>query len=177
MRFIAVIALLFVSMSLKAQTLMPLSFMDFTRQQPFTRYHQTTDSSFKKKWFVTSAIGFSTGFVFSGNGNATITALPVTVQLNRKLTNNLYAFAGLTAAPVFAGFNQRFLTTDINKYPGGFLQPNKMATYTRADLGLRYVNDEGTFSISGSIGIERNNYSMFAPYQNTRRNQTIGTSR
>jgi hypothetical protein len=34
---------------------------------------------------------------------------------------------------------------------------------SRAELGLMYVNDQRTFSISGSFGVQRNTYSGY-PY-------------
>jgi len=35
--------------------------------------------------------------------------------------------------------------------------------YSRAELGLMYINNDKTFSISGSIGIEKNSYPLY-PY-------------
>jgi hypothetical protein len=39
-----------------------------------------------------------------------------------------------------------------------------MSMYSRADIGLMYVNDAKTFSISGSIGIERSTYPLLPYY-------------
>ncbi|MFT3703425.1 MAG: hypothetical protein QM802_13700 [Agriterribacter sp.] len=44
--------------------------------------------------------------------------------------------------------------------------PNSFGIYPRAELGLMYINDEKTFSISGSISVQRGGYSAF-PYQQT----------
>ncbi|MEJ7680097.1 MAG: hypothetical protein WKG06_20000 [Segetibacter sp.] len=35
-----------------------------------------------------------------------------------------------------------------------------LGIYSRAELGLQYINDERTFSISGSVGVERSSFPM-----------------
>lgn len=120
------------------------------------------DSPFQKKWFVTKYSGISTSFSFYKGGNATVIAAPVGLQLNRRLNDNLYAFAGVAAAPAYVNFNQTFVNTNIKG-----LQTSNTAKYnnfgisTRAEMGLMYVNDAKTFSISGSIGVETNNYPVY----------------
>ena len=42
-----------------------------------------------------------------------------------------------------------------------FIRQEILCVSSRADIGLMYVNDAKTFSISGSIGIERDNYPAF----------------
>ena len=85
------------------------------------------------------------------------------LQLNRRLSNNLYAFAGITAAPTYFNFNRAFLTTDLNKINtrNTFYQPGNFSMYSAATMGLMYINDARTFSVSGSISVERSNYPLF----------------
>ncbi len=60
--------------------------------------HHIYDSTAQKKWFVSRSIGITAGYNFRG-GNAGIIAAPLSVQLNRRINNNLYAFAGVSVAP------------------------------------------------------------------------------
>ena len=180
MRLVFVIAVLIASVSIKAQTVLPLSFSNYTQHQNFARYNNLTDSTSNKKWFLSKYAGLSTGISFFNGTSASFIAAPVGLQLNRRLNNNLYAFAGVSAAPAYINFNNAFLITDINKkYPGNnFLKSNNFGLSSRAELGLMYINDAGTFSISGSVGIERNNYAMFPTYPfNTSSQNTISQRR
>ncbi|MEO6288870.1 MAG: hypothetical protein ABIO76_03050, partial [Ginsengibacter sp.] len=79
--------------------------------------------------------------------------------------------AGITVAPMYLNFNRAFLTTDLNKVNtfNSFHQPGNFSMYSAATLGLMYINNEKTFSVSGSISIERNNYPL---YYNNRSNTT-----
>ena len=181
MRLLLVMAIVIVSASAKAQTVLPLSFADYMQRQAFVRHNNFADSSSHKKWFFSKYISLATGLNFYRGTTATFVAAPVGIQLNRRLTNNLYAFAGVSAAPAYVSFNRAVFTSGANKQFSGnsFLQPNNFGLYSRAELGLMYINDAGTFSISGSIGIERNNYSMYPVYpnNNSRQNTVISHNR
>ena len=117
-----------------------------------------------KKWFVSRYMGMFTSVGFYNGGNATIFATTVGLQLNRKLTNNWYAFAGVSAMPAYIGFNRSFIATNTNKLmqPNSLYSPNNFNLFPKAELGLMYINDQKTFSISGSISVEKSNY-YFAP--------------
>jgi len=95
--------------------------------------------------------------------------------LNRRLNNNLYAFGGVSIAPAYVNFNHALLYNDFNKTgAGNNFYKNSIGMYSRAELGLMYINNERTFSISGSIGIERNNFPMYFNNQiNTKRSNTV----
>ena len=97
-----------------------------------------------------------------------IVAAPVALQLNRRLTNNLYAFANASIAPAYVSFNRSFVATDFNKIVRnkGFSNISNLDMWSSFSLGLQYVNDEKTFSISGSIGVERSSYPLL-PYYST----------
>jgi len=107
-------------------------------------------------------------------GSASFVAAPISFQLNRRLSNNLYAFAGITAAPAYFNFNRAFLTTDLNKLNARnmFYQPGNLSMYSAATMGLMYINDARTFSVSGSISVERSNYPLFYNNQLNTNKQT-----
>jgi len=71
-------------------------------------------------------------------------------------------------------FNQRFLTTDVNKgMQNTFFRSNGVGMYTAAEMGLMYVNDARTFSISGSVSIEHTSYPGM-PYNQAKAVQLPG---
>jgi hypothetical protein len=78
------------------------------------------------------------------------------------LNKNLYAFAGISAAPVFFNFNRLYTDPIVNpSYPGYNLsKPYGFGLNSRVEMGLMYINDAKTFSISGSVGIERSTYPV-----------------
>ena len=162
MRFLILIGLFFSVSATNAQRFLPGSFIDNNYRGSFANNISLNDSTAKKKWFVSKYSGISTSFSVFKGGSATIVAVPLGLQLNRRLNNNLYAFAGVSVAPAYVNFNQSFLNSDFNKgnAANGFLRSSGLNLYSRAELGLQYVNDEKTFSISGSIGVERSTYSM-----------------
>jgi hypothetical protein len=112
--------------------------------QPFPAYNNSDTSILNKKWSVSSYMG-----IVAGYGSV---YTPIGLQLNRRLTNNVFAFAGISTAPAYSNFNRSFVTANSfkNSYPGSM--------YTRYEAGLMYVNDARTFSISGSISVNQSNY-------------------
>jgi hypothetical protein len=162
MRLIFVFILLATAVSTNAQDVLTGNYAVLPQQQSLNNKARITDSMPSRKWFVSKYIGMSTSIGFFNGGNATVFAVPVGIQLNRKLSNNWYAFAGVSAAPAYVNFNRSFLSASNNKFStnSSFLQSNKLNLYSRAELGLMYVNDQKTFSISGSIGIEKSTYPL-----------------
>lgn len=152
--------------SLNAQDLFPSSYADYRRSESLSAHGRLKNNDLSnKKWFVSKYVGISTGVVFAGGNTATYISAPIGLQLNRKLNNNLYAFAGVSVAPSYVNFNQAFITGNMPKgfQTNSYMKSGSLGVYTRAELGLMYVNDEKTFSISGSIGIERSSYPVM-PY-------------
>ena len=151
-------------LSPKAQTHLPVSSMNFMPWQPFPIYNTLNDSShLNQKWYFSRYAGVSAGFTFFNGGGATYLSAPVGLQLNHPLNNNLIAFAGISAAPTFFSFSHSFTDPAFYKsYPGSYL-PNtySFGMNSRVEMGLMYVNDAKTFSISGSVGIERNSYPVY----------------
>lgn len=160
-------AILISAVAVKAQT--PLSFGSMNGIQPaFRHFNQVGDSNnLRKKWFVTKYAGISTGFIAFNGGSGTFLSAPVGLQLNRPLTNNLYAFANVSVAPTFFHFNSAFYQPGINKN-NGFMNANNFGNNfsinPAAQVGLMYINNEKTFSISGSIGVSRNSYNNYSPF-------------
>jgi hypothetical protein len=122
-----------------------------------------------QKWQFSHYASLSAGYVFSGGrsalfpGGASYISTPVGLQLSRQLNKNLYAFTGISAAPTFFSFN-RLYTQSINNssYPGSYLsRPYGAGLNSRVEMGLMYVNDAKTFSISGSVGVERGSYPIY----------------
>lgn len=165
MRFIPVFVLLFCSMAVKAQTYIPGHSMYYIQPGMFGPSQYSFENPGNKKWFVSKYASVSAGYSFSRAGSFNYLSAPIGLQLNRKLNNNLYAFAGVSVNPTYFNFNQPIPLSGNNKsFYNSVYGPNSFGIYPRAELGLMYVNDEKTFSISGSISVQRGGYSTF-PYQ------------
>ena len=181
MRTIILIALVVSVSALKAQTIMPGSFLDNNYRGISANNIHMNDISSKKNWSLSRYSVLSTSYAFFRGGSAAIISAPVGLQLNRGLNNNLYAFAGVSVAPAYVSLNRSFMANDLNKanQNGSFFQTGNLGLYSRAELGLQYVNDERTFSISGSIGIQRSSYPVFRYDQmdNTRANPVFSNNR
>ena len=162
MRTLFLSILLIFSIVVKAQTVLQDTYIGRLQPHLLTDNNSLKDSTGNKKWFVNKYIGLSSGFSFFNGGHATVLSVPIGIQLNRRLTNNWYAFAGVVAAPAYINFNHSFVTGNANKWTqqNTFLQSNRLDLYSRAELGLMYINDQKTFSISGSIGFERSSYPL-----------------
>lgn len=131
----------------------------------FTHRSPLRDSIGHSKWSFNKYASLSAGYSFFSGSGASFVALPVGVQLNRELNKNLYAFAGISAAPTFINFNNALLPSAFMKADANtsFMKTNIIGAYSRAQLGLMYINDAKTFSISGSIGVERSSTPMYYP--------------
>ncbi|HEX6426425.1 MAG TPA: hypothetical protein VF008_02015 [Niastella sp.] len=164
-RTILFAAILISAGAVKAQS--PLTFGSMNGMQPaFQHFNQVADSNnLRKKWFVTKYASISSGFVAFNGGSGTFLSAPVGLQINRRLTDNLYAFAGVSVAPTFFNSNSAFYQPGINK-SNSFMNGNNnnFSINPAAQIGLMYINPERTFSISGSIGVSRNSYNNYSPY-------------
>lgn len=166
MRITVLLLFTLLTTALKAQTLGAGAFMQDRYRSPSLYTAYPADSS-SRKWFLTRYSALSTTYNFFKGGNAMVVAAPIGLQLNRRLNNNLYAFANATVAPAYVSFNRAFITNGFNKgMPNnGLFRSSRMAMYSSASLGLQYVNDERTFSISGSIGVQRSSYPLLPYYR------------
>ena len=150
MRILLVIITLASSLFLEAQA-PKQSFRDSSY------YLQHTQS---KKWFFTSYSNVGIGFNFFNGGTATVVSAPVGLQLNRRLNDNLYAFTGVSLAPTYVSFNRPFLSPGIKSFGSNSYKPGYFGLNPSVNMGLMYVNDAKTFSVSGSIGVQRSSYPM-----------------
>ncbi len=136
-------------------------------------FNNSHDSLAKKKWFVSTYSGISTGISFFKGGSATYLAAPLGLQFNRRINNNLYAFANVSIVPSFTSFNSNFSGNGFNKAFGNSpYMTNTFDIHPAASLGLMYFNDARTFSISGSISAERSSYPASGYYPPTNYHQS-----
>lgn len=163
-RTILFAAILLSAVAVKAQS--PLGFGAMNGMQPafFRHFDQRADTNhLQKKWFLTKYAGISAGFVGFNGGGSSFLSVPVGLQINRQLTNNVYAFAGVSVAPsFFPNSNSFYQPGMIKNY--GLMNTNNFGTYSAAHVGLMYINNDKTFSISGSFGVGRNNYNGYSPF-------------
>lgn len=168
MRFLLFFSTFLFAVAAGAQTTLPLSAMDYTQRSGFKNNNTYTTANYlsAKKWFITRYSGLSTGVGFFNGGNANFVSIPLGLQLNRRLNNNLYAFAGVSAAPSYISINHSFRSFADHKVNpnNSVFKSGTFGVYSRAELGLMYINDDRTFSISGSIGVQRSTYPVF-PFQ------------
>jgi hypothetical protein len=174
MRTMLVFVIFISFMPAKAQTALPVSSLDSIQAGTYRNNSRSIESAFNKKWSFITYSGISTGYNFFRGGNAFVVAAPLGLQLNRRLNNNFFAFAGISAAPAYINFNSSFLSAGVNKFNqnNGLYKTNSFGIYSRAELGLMYVNDARTFSISGSIGVERSSNPIlyYQPVSSARAN-------
>jgi hypothetical protein len=168
--------------SVKAQT--PLT-LNGINQTPLGNYNPSNSlgdsNTVQKKWSLYKYGGVSASYAFFNGGGASIFSVPVGLQLNRRINNNLYAFAGVSVAPAYVNFNRSFIQSDVNKMNPGInrYSTNSFTMYSKFEAGLMYVNDDRTFSISGSIGVYRSNFPGYPSFNGTnlQRQQPINSSR
>lgn len=166
MRIILLIATLFFFTSVKSQTFAPLGYPVFSQGIGFSPNMPGGDSTAKQKWFLTTNKSLYSGISFFKGGNATILAAPMSVQLNRRLNNNLYAFANVGITPAYISLNSSVTNGTFGKpFNANRFNSNSLGLNPSASLGLMYINDARTFSISGSISAERSSYPL-VPFYN-----------
>jgi hypothetical protein len=124
---------------------------------------QAADTNYlRKKWFVTKYAGISAGFVGFKGGSANYLSAPLELMINRQLTNNLFAFGGVSATPYLLQYNSAFYQPGVDKHYG-LMRTNNTGIYPAAKVGLMYINNDRTFSISGSISVSRSSYYGYSP--------------
>lgn len=162
-RTILFAAILISATAVKAQVVSSAGAMNGT-QSEFKHPQQVSDTNnIQKKWFVTKYAGISTGFVAFKGGGGSFLSVPLALQVNRQLTNNLYAFGGVSLVPYLFHSNGTSYQPAIKKN-NSFMQTNNFSAYSDAKVGLMYINNERTFSISGSIGVSRSTYNGYSPF-------------
>jgi len=118
-------------------------------------------SHINNRWSFSKYAGFSAGYGYPYGGMSV--SVPLGMQMNYRINNNLYAFGGVSVAPTYYTFRNNFVQSD--KYMSTPYNHNATAfgVFSGVYGGLMYVNDDRTFSISGSIGIETGNFPTYVP--------------
>jgi hypothetical protein len=118
------------------------------------------DSSITQKWFITKYSGLSASFIGFRGGSASVIAAPMGIQLNRALSNNVYAFAGVEIAPAYITMNPFGQPNVAGKFSNSLLNANssQFQLNPAAFIGLGYTNDARTFQIQGRVSLQQGNY-------------------
>ena len=175
MRVFFLIVMLFFFVSVKSQSVLSPGFGMYPQSNVLLNNSHLHDSLSAPKWFFSSYRGLSTSVSFFKGGNASIFSAPMGLQLNRRLNNNWFAFANVTVAPSYISINPSYLSGLNKNFSNNSFQQNSFGIYPAASLGLMYINDARTFSISGSVSAERNVYPIlpYYPANHTTQNQVL----
>ncbi|MFB6454687.1 hypothetical protein ACE38W_05390 [Chitinophaga sp. Hz27] len=119
-----------------------------------------------KKWSVTKYTGISTGFIAFKGGSGSYLSAPMALQVNRRITDNVYAFGSLSATPYTMRMSGAMFQPVMNKQMMGYgpMQMNSTGINPAANVGLMFISKDKTFSISGSVSVSRSNYYGYSPY-------------
>ena len=177
MRIIFLIVTLFTFTTVKSQAILSPGFSSYPQSKILL--NNVHDSLSAPKWFFSTYRSISTTVSFFKGGNASVFSAPMGLQLNRRLNNNLYAFANVTVAPSYISINPAYLSGFNKNFTNSSTRQNSFGLYPAASLGLMYVNDAKTFSISGSISAERSSYPLlpYYPVNSTRQNPVFFSNR
>lgn len=100
----------------------------------------------------------SAGFIFL-NGGISYLSSPLGVAFVKPLNNNFAAFSNLSVAPTFFSMSRLYAAPAWQSPYSG----SEFGLSTRIEGGLMYTNDARTFSISGSVSVERGSYPVYVP--------------
>ncbi len=107
-----------------------------------------------QKWQIRPYASLSLGYLFLNGGGSSYLGAQTGVALIHPLTKNVSAFAGVSATPTIFSINRLYTDPALGS-PNSFTRPYNLSLNTGIQAGLNYTNDDKTFSISGSVGIER----------------------
>lgn len=175
MRSIFLVVSIAFASSLRAQTYLPVAPLSYANLPlAHSLIYPNDTSQQNQKWFLGKYAGLSSGFGFFNGSSFTTLSVPLALQLNHPLNDNMVAFAGISVAPTFFGIRQTVASPSLMKaYPGGaFINTYDFGVNTRLEMGLMYINDAKTFSISGSIGVESSSVPVLSnnpPYIKNRK--------
>lgn len=156
MRVFFLLVSLFFFVSVKSQTILSPG-IGFASQSP-ALLNDSHSHNNPAKWIFSSYRGLSTSVSFFKGGSASVFSAPMGLQLNRRLNNNLYAFANVSIAPSYISINPFYLRGLNKNFTNSPFNQNSVGLYPAASFGLMYINDAKTFSISGSISAEKSMY-------------------
>jgi hypothetical protein len=164
MRVFFLVVMLFFFKAVKSQTVLSPGFGVYRQPTVFLNNSPLHDSVSAPKWFFSSYHGLSTSVSFFKGGHASIFSAPMGLQLNRRLNNNWFAFANVTVAPSYISINPSHLSGLNKSFSNNSFKQNSFGLYPAASLGVIYMNDARTFSISGSVTRESNFLPMLPYY-------------
>ncbi len=161
-RAIIFTAILMSAIAAKAQS--PLYSGAQSNAHPFfSNAGQTADTNhLPKKWFITKYAGISTGFMAYKGGSTSFLSAPLELMINRQLTNNVFAFGGVSATPYILQGSGLFYPSAIGKNYGA-MQTRNYGMNPAARVGVMYISNDRTFSISGSVSVSRSSYNSYFP--------------
>jgi hypothetical protein len=158
MRILLTILASMTFLMLRAQINLPLgSRWGITPWQPYIPYSLLANDNLNKGWQLRPYASVSAGYLFLGGGISYLSA-PAGIMLYRPLSNNFTGFVGVNIAPTV--FNMSQLYADP-VYPGNRF--TGLGINAGVQGGIIYTNDAKTFSISGSISVERGSYPVYIP--------------
>ena len=157
-------------LSASAQTALPIPSLGYgyTGLRPYASAGFGNISVSNQKWQVKPFASLNAGYIWYNGGISYISA-PVGLALLHPLSNNVTAFGAVSAVPTFFSVNS--FANSAHGFPGSNFSRTGLGVNGRVEAGLMYTNDDKTFSISGSIGVERAAYPVYPSYQATRKNQ------
>jgi len=149
MKLVFAILLLMTMLTAGAQT--PLSIPAF----------DTSRSNYR--WQMKPFASVSAGYFFYQGGGASYLSAPVGLALFRPLNAHWTAFAAATVTPVVFPGTRLWpgAITNPASHPYPFAGRDGLGLSTGLQGGLIYTNEDRTFSISGSLHVERNSYRVY----------------
>ena len=169
MRILLSILILTTFLSTKAQSYFPghSLALGYTPWQPFVPSIALGNSDLSKKWEVRPYAGLQMGYAFF-NGGISYLSVPAGIALFHPLNKNITAFAGVSATPVAFSMNRLYTDPAAN---ADFSRRYGLGGTAGVQAGLIYTNDAKTFSISGSVELERGSYPVYQPARTNTKNQ------
>ena len=115
------------------------------------------------KWQLRPTAGLSAGYIFFNHGGASYVTAPLSLTLYHPLTPNVTAFGGVVAAPTVFSVGSLYAPSPFS----GSEFTRGLGINAGIQGGLMYTNDAHTFSISGSVILERGSYPSYSSPRQT----------
>lgn len=119
------------------------------------------------KWQLRPTAGLSAGYIFFNHGGASYLTAPLSLTLYHPLTPNVTVFGGVVAAPTVFSVSSLYAPSPFNQPFSGSDFTRGMGINAGIQGGLMYTNDAHTFSISGSVILERGSYPAYSSPRQT----------
>jgi hypothetical protein len=113
-----------------------------------------------RKWQLRPYASLSAGYMFLNGGGTSYLSAQTGVALFHPLSKNISAFGAVSASPVLFNVNRLYTDPALNS-SNSFSHPYNLGLNAGVQAGLMYTNDDKTFSISGSVGIDRGSYPLY----------------